>query len=64
MPLTRCQFCTSAPLEEVAVSRWVDDPDDRERLTIQLCRKHLQRLRKAPAAGHAHRGQRYRLGFW
>ena len=64
MPVTRCKFCTAQPLEEVAVSRWRDDPDDRERLTIELCRKHLRRLRKAPAAGIPHDGQRYRPGFW
>ena len=64
MPLTRCEFCTARPLEEVAVSRWVDDPDERERLTIPLCGKHLQRVRKAGPGGHAHRGQHYKLGFW
>lgn len=64
MPTARCEFCTAQPFEEVAVSRWRDDPEDRERLTIELCRKHLRRLRKAPAAGFAHRGLRYRAGFW
>ena len=64
MPVARCQFCTAQPLEEVAVSRWREDPDDRERLTIELCRKHLRRVRKAPAAGFAHRGLHYSAGFW
>ena len=64
MPIARCEFCTVQPLREVAVSRWVDNPDDRERLTIQLCGKHLKRVRKAGARGHSHRGSRYKLGFW
>ena len=64
MPSARCEFCTAQPLREVAVSRWVDNPDDRERLTIQLCGKHLKRVHKAGARGHAHRGTRYKIGFW
>jgi hypothetical protein len=64
MPVARCEFCTSQPLREVAVSRWTHDPNDRERLTIQLCGKHLQRVSKAGASGHEHKGARYKLGFW
>ena len=64
MPLTRCEFCIARPVREVAVSRWVTDPDDRERVTIQLCRKHLQRVNKAGTRGHEHRGMHYKLGFW
>jgi hypothetical protein len=64
MPLTRCQFCTAQPLREVAVARWRDDPDDVERLTIELCAKHLQRLNKAGQKGHKHLGQFYKVGFW
>ena len=52
MPTTRCLWCTDPPLEEVAVLKWrgtpsAADASDRERLTVQLCRKHLERLRKA-----------------
>jgi len=64
MPRERCEFCTAVPLREVAVSRWVSDPDDRERLTIQLCGKHLKRVRNAGERGHEHRGSHYKLGFW
>ncbi len=64
MPSARCEFCTAIPLREVAVARWVSDPDDLERLTIQLCGKHLKRVRKAGQRGHAHRGTHYKIGFW
>ena len=64
MPLSRCQFCSAQPLREVAVSRWRDNPDDVERLTIELCAKHLRRLEKAGKRGHRHLGQSYRTGFW
>ena len=64
VPIRRCKFCTAPPLEEVAVAIWVDNPDDVRRETIHLCRKHLARLRKAGDAGHAHKGLRYRAGFW
>lgn len=64
MPLIRCHFCSAQPLREVAVSRWRDDPDDRERVTIELCGKHLLRLNKAGTKGHKHLGQFYKPGFW
>ncbi len=64
MPIERCEFCTSRPSQEVAVSRWVSDPDDRDRLTILVCTKHLQRLQKAGPSGWEHRGLRYKTGFW
>lgn len=64
MPIERCEFCTTRPAQEVAVSRWVSDPDDRDRLTILVCTKHLQRLQKAGPAGWEHRGLRYKTGFW
>lgn len=64
MPLTRCQFCSKQPLREVAVSRWRDDPEDVERITIELCAKHLQRLNKSGKKGHKHLGLSYRVGFW
>ena len=56
--------CVGEPLREVAVSRWRDNPDDVERLTIELCAKHLRRLEKARKRGHRHLGQSYRTGFW
>lgn len=64
MPIARCEFCTARPLEEVAVSRWVTDPDERDRLTIPLCAKHLQRVKKAGTRGFEHRGLHYKVGFW
>lgn len=64
MPLTRCEFCTAQPREDVAVSRWRDDPDDRERTTIPLCAKHLARVQRAGPKGYEHRGLRYKAGFW
>lgn len=64
MALTRCEFCSAQPLRELAVSRWRDDPDDRERLTIELCAKHLRRVSKAGTKGHKHLGQFYKAGFW
>jgi hypothetical protein len=57
-------FCSAQPLRETAISRWRDDPDDVERLTIELCAKHFQRLNKAGKKGHKHLGHFYRPGFW
>ncbi len=64
MPMQRCEFCTARPLQEVAVSRWVNDPDDRERLTLWFCAKHLQRVKKTGPRGFAHGGHFYKVGFW
>jgi hypothetical protein len=64
MAMQRCEFCTAAPLQEVAVSRWVSDPDDRERLTLWFCGKHLQRVKKAGTKGFEHKGLHYKVGFW
>jgi len=64
MPLPRCEFCTARPHEEVAVSRWTGEPDDRERITIALCAKHLKRVRNSPERGYEHRGLHYKVGFW
>jgi len=64
MAIQRCEFCTTRPMEEVAVSRWVSDPDDCERLTLWFCSKHLQRVKKAGPKGFAHKGQFYKVGFW
>lgn len=65
MPRPRCLWCTDPPFEEVAVLKWrAPDRSDRERLTIQLCAKHLGRLRKAGEAGAEIKGFRYKAGWW
>jgi hypothetical protein len=64
MPIARCEFCTARPFEEVAVSRWVNDPDERDRLTIPLCAKHMQRVKKAGTRGFKHGTHTYKVGFW
>ena len=51
-------------MEEVAVSTWTTDPKDLKRSTVQLCIKHLARVKKAGANGHLHKGVRYKVGFW
>ena len=42
MPSPRCLWCTDPPFEDTAVLKWRGE--DRERLTVPLCRKHLERL--------------------
>ena len=64
MPSARCEFCTAHPDREVAVSKWLDDPDERERLTLWLCNKHLARVTKAGVKGYAHNGHFFKAGFW
>jgi len=69
MPTARCLWCTDPPLEEVAVLKWRGSPSaadaaDRERLTVQLCRKHLERLRKAGDKGRETKGWFYKEGWW
>lgn len=64
MPIPRCEFCTDRPRDEVAVSRWTVEPDDRERLTIPLCAKHLKRVQRGGDRGYEHRGVHYKVGFW
>ncbi|MSQ29243.1 MAG: hypothetical protein EXR68_01980 [Dehalococcoidia bacterium] len=64
MPIARCAFCTATPLRELAVSKWTTDPDDRERLTIWLCGKHMQRVQKAGLSGYAHGAEKFKAGFW
>ena len=69
MPLTRCLWCTDPPAEEVAVLNWrgpapADRADEKERLTVNLCRKHLDRLRKAGDRGRETKGWYYKLGWW
>ncbi len=62
MAPNRCLFCTQPPLDEVAVMKWAGE--DRQRLTIQLCARHLAKIRKAGAAGWANDGWRYKEGWW
>ena len=64
MPLSKCELCSSQPLREVAISRWINDPSDDERLTIEICAKHYQRLNKSGTKGVKQRGYYYRIGFW
>jgi hypothetical protein len=60
--LQRCEFCTARPLEEVAILRWVGD--DRERVTLWLCMKHLERIRKTGKRGWEHKGKLHKVGWW
>lgn len=62
MSRPRCIWCPDPPIEEVAVLRWRDD--ERERLTVPLCIKHLARLKKAGAAGRTTKGWTYKVGWW
>ncbi|HJM89943.1 MAG TPA: hypothetical protein QF624_10040 [Dehalococcoidia bacterium] len=64
MPAPRCEFCPARPRDEFAVSKWVSDPDDRERLTIPLCAKHQKRVQRGGNSGYEHGGARYKIGFW
>jgi hypothetical protein len=62
MVTQRCEFCTTRPIEEVAVLRWLND--DRERLTLWLCDRHLRRLQRAGDRGWEHKGKLHKIGFW
>jgi hypothetical protein len=68
MPTPRCLWCTDPPFEEIAVLRWhgatPDVADDKERWTVNLCRKHLERLRKAGQRGREIKGWMYKEGWW
>ena len=65
MPSQRCLWCTDPPFEEVAVARWrTGQADDKERITVPLCRKHLDRLRKAGERGRETKGWVYKAGWW
>ena len=69
MPLPRCLWCTNPPLEDVAVLRWqgaaaASDAENKERLTVAVCRRHLEGLRKAGDRGQDYKGWRYKLGWW
>jgi hypothetical protein len=62
MPRARCLWCTEPPFEETAVLKWKGD--ERERLTVWLCRKHLGRLQEAGARGREIKGWNYKVGWW
>ena len=67
--LKRCAFCQNRPREESAVLRWVGPADragaeEEERVTLPLCTRHLDRLRRAGGSGWEHRGRRHKLGWW
>jgi hypothetical protein len=65
MPAARCLWCIDPPFDEIAVAKWhPSTPDDRERLTIPLCRKHLERLRKSGDKGRDIKGFMYKEGWW
>ena len=68
MPAPRCLWCTDPPLDEVAVLRWrgpnPDTAEVKERLTVALCRKHLERLHKAGTRGRENKGWMYKEGWW
>jgi hypothetical protein len=68
MPAARCLWCTDPPFSEEAVLKWRPSTGsgraDEERLTIQICRKHLERLRKAGEKGRETKGYYYKLGWW
>jgi len=50
------------PYEDVAVLKWRGE--ERERLTVPLCRKHLSRLREAGTKGRETKGWWYKVGWW
>ncbi|MBK6663871.1 MAG: hypothetical protein IPG47_14360 [Thermoflexaceae bacterium] len=54
MPRPRCLWCTDPPFQETAVLKWRGE--ERERLTVQLCRKHLSRLKEAGQKGREIKG--------
>ena len=62
MPALRCEFCVERPYREVAVMKWRGE--ERERLTIQICAKHLGRLTKAGNRGWGHKDYLWKVGFW
>ncbi len=62
MARMRCLWCIEPPYQEVAVLKWRGE--ERERLTVHLCRKHLARLKEAGSAGREHKGWWYKEGWW
>jgi hypothetical protein len=62
MPRPRCTWCTEPPFQDLAVLKWRGE--ERERLTIPLCRKHLGRLKEAGQNGREFKGWFYKDGWW
>jgi hypothetical protein len=62
MPRRRCLWCQEPPFEDIAVLKWRDE--DRERLTVPLCRKHFGRLKEAGQEGREFKGYHYKVGWW
>jgi hypothetical protein len=62
MARMRCLWCIEPPYQEVAVLKWRGE--ERERLTVHLCRKHLARLKEAGPSGREHKGWWYKEGWW
>jgi hypothetical protein len=62
LPAQRCEFCPERPYQEVAVLKWRGE--ERERLTVQICARHLARLSKAGAKGWPHKDFLWKVGFW
>ena len=62
MPQARCLWCREPPFQEVAVLKWRGE--ERERLTVDLCRKHLKRLQDAGPNGRETKGWFYKVGWW
>ena len=54
MARRRCLWCQEPPFEDIAVLKWRDE--DRERLTVPLCRKHFGRLKEAGPDGRLVKG--------
>ena len=50
------------PFEETAVLKWRGN--ERERLTVWLCRKHLMKLKDAGNRGKETKGWNYKVGWW
>lgn len=61
-PRRRCLWCQEPPLHEIAVLKWRDE--ERERLTVLLCGKHLGRLQEAGKDGRVVKGWNYKVGWW
>ena len=38
--------------------------ENKDRLTVALCRKHLDRLKKAGEKGREIKGWSYKIGWW
>lgn len=58
----RCLWCQQPPFEDIAVLKWRDE--ERERLTVPLCGKHLKRLKDAGPDGREFKGWNYKVGWW